>query len=80
MISYLTEHNIETKIEENGRVLLKSGKAKQLMEFLVHQSKENETEHLLSHEVHAISFAEDHTFVVTTSAGIYIAKHVIVAT
>ena len=80
MINYLDEHWIETKIEDNGRVLLKSGKAKQLVEFLVEESKKNEIEHLLSHEVYAISNAEDATFVVTTSAGVYTAKKVVVAT
>ena len=49
------------------------------MEFLVNESKNNDTEFLLSHEVHAISTADNHSFVITTSAGIYVAKHVIVA-
>ncbi|MCX6823884.1 MAG: aminoacetone oxidase family FAD-binding enzyme [candidate division SR1 bacterium] len=80
MIQYLHEHAIETKIEENGRVLLKSGKAKQLVDFLVDESKKNETEFLLSHDVHSITTADYHTFVVTTSAGIYSAKQVIIAT
>jgi len=79
MIHYLNEHDIETKVEENGRVLLKSWKAKQLVEFLVNESKNNETEFLLSHEVHAITTADNHSFVITTSAGVYVAKHVIVA-
>jgi hypothetical protein len=51
MINYLTEHGIETKIEENGRVILKSWKAKELVDFLIHESKNNETEHFLSHDV-----------------------------
>ncbi|MEI7564005.1 MAG: NAD(P)/FAD-dependent oxidoreductase [bacterium] len=80
MIQYLHEHALETKIEENGRVLLKSGKAKQLVEFLIDESKKNETEFLLSHDVHSITTADHHTFVVTTSAGIYSAKQVIIAT
>jgi len=54
MINYLAEHGIETKLENNGRVLLKSGKAKQLVEFLVDASKKNDTEHLLDHEVYSI--------------------------
>ena len=80
MINYLTEYGIETKVEENGRVLLKSWKSKQLVEFLVAKSKKNETEHLLSHEVHSITKSDDHIFVVTTSAWVYSAKRVIVAT
>ena len=80
MISYLNDHGIETKIEENWRVLLKSWKARQLVEFLVDESKNNETDFLLSHEVISITTAVSHNFVVTTSAGVYIAKQVIVAT
>jgi len=80
MITYLTEHGIETKIEENGRVLLKSWKAKQLVEFLIDASKKNETEFLLSHEVFSITTADHHSFVITTSAGVYTTKKVIIAT
>lgn len=80
MIAYLNDHGIETKIEENGRVILKSWKAKQLVDFLVDESKNNATDHLLSHDVHSIALANEYTFVVTTSVGIYTAKHVIVAT
>lgn len=79
MISYLYTNGIETKIEENGRVMLKSGKAKQLVEFLVTESKKNDTEHLLSHEVHTINIVKDTNFVVATSAGVLSAKKVIVA-
>ena len=80
MIAYLQEHKIDTKIEANGRVMLKSGKAKQLVEFLVHESTSNYTDHILSHEVLSISKAEDATFIITTSSGVYKAKQVIVAT
>jgi L-2-hydroxyglutarate oxidase LhgO len=50
------------------------------VDFLVDESKKNETEFLLSHEVHAISRSDDHMFIITTSAGVYSAKRVIVAT
>jgi len=79
MMNYLNEHWIETKIEDNGRVLLKSWKAKQLVEFLVEESKKNTTEYFLNHEVLAITNAEDASFVITTSAGIFSAKRVIIA-
>lgn len=79
MISYLHTNGIETKIEENGRVMLKSGKAKQLVEFLIDKSHQNDTEHLLSHEVYSITKSDEHIFVVTTSAGVLSAKKVIVA-
>ena len=80
MINYLTDHDIETTLEERGRVMLKSWKSKQLVQFLVHESAQNETQHLLNHEVMSVDFSDDHILVVTTSAGIYTAKNVIVAT
>lgn len=80
MIDYLHNHGIETTLEANGRVILKSGKSKQLLEFLIAQSHANQTEHLRNHEVHTISTANDATFVVTTSAGVYSAQRVIIAT
>lgn len=79
MIAYLGDHGIETKIEENGRVILKSWKAKELVDFLIHESKNNETDHFLSHDVHSITLADNHTFVITTSVGIYTTKQVIIA-
>lgn len=80
MIQYLNDHAIATKIEDNGRVLLTSGKAKQLVEFLVHESAQNDTQHLLNHEVVSVECADPNIFVVTTSLGSYSAKKVIVAT
>ena len=80
MISFLHEHAINTKVEENGRVFLKSGKSKQLVKFLVEESKKNETECLLLCEVLSIIKSDEHIFVVTTSAGVFSAKNVIVAT
>ncbi len=79
MIAYLHDHGIETVEEANGRVLLKSWKAKQLVEFLINQAKNNDTEFLLSHEVSGIMHRDD-LFVLQTSAGEYTAKKVIIAT
>jgi predicted flavoprotein YhiN len=40
MIEFLASHGIETIVEDRGRVLLKSGKAKQLRDLLVHLATE----------------------------------------
>lgn len=80
IIAYLNDRGIETKIEANGRVILKSWRAKELVDFLVDQSQKNETDFLLSHDVHSIARWNDDTFVITTSVWVYIAKQVIVAT
>ena len=42
-MNYLDENWIEYKIEDNGRVILKSWKAKELLDFLTKKSKENNT-------------------------------------
>ena len=78
MIQYLSQHGIETVVEDNGRVMLKSGKSKQLVDFLVNESKNNDTDFLFRHEVESIVRSDDH-FLVSTSAGEFIAKKVIVA-
>jgi len=44
MIGFLQEHGIETVVEDNGRVILKSGKAKQLLDLLMKLSTENNVE------------------------------------
>lgn len=80
MITYLTDNGIETKIEENGRVILKSGKAKQLVDFLVEASKKNETNHFLSHDVISLMIDDNRHFVITTSTETYITKQIIIAT
>lgn len=82
MIDYLHEHDIETKIEENWRVMLKSWKAKQLVQFLIDESKKNNTEHILSHEVRNVELGtrDEEVFIVTTDKASFSAKKVIVAT
>ena len=82
MISFLHEHAIETIVEEYGRVMLKSGKSKQLVEFLIDESKKNETEFLLSHEIRNVELGtrDEDVFVVHTDKSSFSAKKVIVAT
>jgi len=43
-MNYLDIHWIEYNIEDNGRVILKSWKAKELLDFLIQESKNNNTE------------------------------------
>lgn len=82
MIQYLNDHEIETKVEGNGRVMLKSWKSKQLVEFLVDESKKNETEFLLSRDVRNVGLGtrDEEVFVVTTDKESFSAKKVIIAT
>ena len=82
MINYLHEHDIQTKIEDNGRILLKSWKARQLVEFLVDESAKNKTEFLLSHKVRNVERGtrDEEVFVVITDKVSFSAKKVIIAT
>ena len=41
MIDFLASHGVETIVEDRGRVLLKSGKAKQLRDLLVNLATDN---------------------------------------
>ena len=101
IMAYLHDHGVETHTEANGRVVLKSWKARELVDFLVDQSQKNDTDLLLSHDVLSIQQGhsewneessihdtlhfvqgdkKNHTFVITTSAWIYMTKQVIIAT
>ncbi len=51
MIDFLQGHGVETVVEDHGRVLLKSGKAKELLELLTHLAHENDTEIFLNQNV-----------------------------
>jgi len=55
MIGFLQEHGIETVVEDNGRVILKSGKAKQLLDLLMKLSTENNVEIKNSIEIKEIA-------------------------
>lgn len=51
MIEFLASHGIETIVEASGRVLLKSGKAKELRDLLVQLATENGVEFFLGQNV-----------------------------
>ena len=55
MIDFLAFHGIETIVEDRGRVLLKSGKAKQLRDLLVDLATENGVEFFLEQNIIKVS-------------------------
>ena len=55
IIDFLNQHGIETVVEDNGRVILKSGKAKQLLDLLVKLAGEHEVEIKNSVEIQEIA-------------------------
>lgn len=78
-MEYLDINWIEYKIEDNGRVLLKSGKANELLEFLIKKSKENWTEIKQNQEITKIEKTEN-WFKITTQDNEFECKNLVIAT
>ncbi len=78
MIDFLTEKEILSKEEENWRILLKSNKSRQLVDFFIHKNQENGTEIRTESEVISIEKAED-LFLVRTKTELFTTKKVILA-
>jgi len=79
MIDFLQGHGVETVVEDHGRVLLKSGKAKELLELLTHLAHENDVEISLSQNVLKIQHLPDGQFSIMTEDKEYHAKKLIIA-
>ena len=78
-MEYLDINWIEYKIEDNGRVLLKSGKANELLEFLIKASKENWTEIKQNQEISKIKKTEN-WFTISTQDNEFECKNLVIAT
>lgn len=78
MITFLEDHGIESKEEENGRILLKSNKSCQLVDFLIEKNQANETVIQMENEVLDIKQKAD-GFLIHTTKGDYHTKKVILA-
>ncbi len=79
MIDFLASHGIETIVEDRGRVLLKSGKAKQLRDLLVNLATAHGVEFFLEQNIVKVEHT-DWIFTITTDQEIFQTKHLIVAT
>ena len=82
MINFLTEHGIETIEEDRGRVLLKSGKARQLRDLLVQLSQERGVVfHMNQNIVQIIPIDEEaYRYQIVTEQETFLSKNMIVAT
>lgn len=76
---FLEENGIQTQQEDNGRLILKSGKAQELNNLLITKAKENETEIKLNQIITKIS-KENNFFIVETNQEKFEAEHLIIAT
>ncbi len=64
MQSFLEENNIQTQREDNWRIILKSWKSQELLDFLSKKAVENNTEIILNQDITNISKNWDH-FILT---------------
>ena len=82
MISFLDAHGIETVVEDNGRVLLKSGKSKQLLDMLVQESLACGVHHFLHQTILNVEHHPEETYPFTlhTEKEIFMVKKLVVAT
>lgn len=79
MKKILEEYWIQTQEEDNGRLILKSGKAQELNNFLINKTKENNTEIALNQTISNIS-KQGNIFTITTSEQTFETKNLIIAT
>jgi len=91
MQDFLEINDIETQVEDSGRIILKSGKAQQLLDLLIQKSKENNTEIKLNQNIinidqtSPISLQErgiggEVNFIIKTETEEFICKKLIIAT
>jgi len=79
MCDFLEQNNINTKIEDNWRIILQSERSKDLLDFLVQKSQANNTEILTNHEMISIK-KEEEIFTVSTNQWEFTCKKLIIAT
>jgi len=77
-MNYLDENWIQYNIEDNGRVILKSWKAKELLEFLIKKSEENNTE-IQSWQTITKIEKENDFFKITTEETEFLCKKLVIA-
>ena len=77
-MNYLDENWIEYNIEDNGRVILKSWKAKELLDFLIKKSEENNTEIQTWQTITKVE-KENDFFKITTEQTEFLCKNLVIA-
>jgi predicted flavoprotein YhiN len=55
MLDFLHSHGIQTVVEDNGRVILKSGKSKELLDLLMKLATENGVETINSVHIQSVN-------------------------
>lgn len=79
MKEFLENNGIAIQEEDNGRLILKSGKAEDLNKLLINKATENNTEIKLNQEIINVSKKED-IFIIKTNEEIIETKNLVIAT
>lgn len=79
MKNFLQENWIEIQKEDNWRLILKSGNAKELNDLLIKKTTENDTKIKLNQEIIKVSKDKD-LFIIKTNEAIFETKNLIIAT
>ena len=79
MKDFLQINDIETQVEDSGRIILKSWKAKQLLALLIQKSEENNTEIKLNQTITNIQKAENN-YIIKTETEEFTCKKLVIAT
>ena len=77
-MNYLDENWIQYNVEDNGRVILKSWRAKELLEFLIKKNKENNSEIQTWQTITKVEKEKDF-FKITTQETEFICKKLVIA-
>ncbi len=78
-MNYLDENWIKYNIEDNGRVILKSWKSKELLDFLIKKSEENNAEIQTWHTITKVK-KENDFFKITTEQSEFLCKNLVIST
>lgn len=76
---FLETHEVETKLENNGRLLIKSGKSKEVLDLLLNILEQQQKSILTNHEVLSIH-KDGEIFTIETTQGNFESKKIILAT
>lgn len=68
MIDWVEKHGITTCIEDRGRVILESGKSKDLLDLLIRESTKNNTEIRTRYDIVKIEKVDD-IFIIHEASG-----------
>ena len=80
MIDWVEKHGIRTCIEDRGRVILESGKSKDLLDLLTRESTKNNTEIEMRCNIVKIEKTDDIFLVHLINGGIVQGKNLVIAT